>query len=53
MLRVIQSLNYLTAELNKKDIDLKKPYWSLQNSQIQVIENMGTAIETHLFKNSF
>ena len=33
-------------------------YWpektySLQNSEIQVIENMGTAIETHLFKNSF
>ena len=36
----------------------KERYWpettySLQNSEIQVIENMGTAKETHLFKNSF
>ena len=52
MARVIQSLNYLTAELNKKDIDLKKTY-SLQNCEIQVIKNMGTAIEGHLFENSF
>ena len=52
MLRVIQSPNYLTAELNNKDIDLKKTY-SLQNSEIQVIENMGTDIELLCLKIAF